>query len=632
MAKPTSIRLLKKVYSKNILARMEDVERTQTETRMTPIQTEQLSNLSDNLGIVTSGSFVAPAFTATSAEPTDAGFTGAAMGGNGWTFGSDLYHLVLVKNGTLSVGGNTSGNFTAGNGSIIINETGIDIGPGQALLSADGVWGIGGNILLSTTNFDKRLSLTGSGGYSNLSTGANGTVYCVAKDSGGNIYVGGSFTQVGGVTAYRIAKWDGSSWTACGSVNGDVYSIVAVSPTEVYIGGAFTKSIDADPELPGGSVAYNRIAKWNGTTLSAMTGSATGVNGTIYSMAISGSTLTIGGDFTTALGTSAARIAQIDTGTLAVTALGSGLNNTCYGIALSGSDVYCVGQFTGTPAYVGKYSGGSWSTPGSSPPTAVTYAIAISGTDVYIGGNWTGYIKKSSSGGAWATVGAGGPDSAVRSIAIDGTNIIAGYSGSPYVKYYNGSAWSGLGTGLNGIAYALLVDTTWLIGGAYTTANGGTMYRISRYSTSTAPTTLSLQSAMDMLDDHSHYVPLSFHVDSTVGIGVTGYAGVSGSSLYTTAANAATAIPAGTVRSIGVYMSTNMAAGTGQIDITLTKNGANTGLTFSIPQGSTAGVYTSATTTLVTYSVTDRFSVKFVNNASVASGSFRGGYVEFAPS
>ena len=75
-----------------------------------------------------------------------------------------------------------------------------------------------------------------------------------------------------------------------------------------------------------------------------------------------------------------------------------------------------------------------------------------------------------------------------------------------------------------------------------------------------------------------------------------------------------------------------MAAGTGQIDITLTKNGANTGLTFSIPQGSTAGVYTSATTTLVTYSVTDRFSVKFVNNASVASGSFRGGYVEFAPS
>src|SRR6185436_17926970 len=49
----------------------------------------------------------------------------------------------------------------------------------------------------------------------------------------------------GGVSAYRIAKWDGNSWTAFGSgMNGTsarVYAIaVATSGAELYAGGFFT--------------------------------------------------------------------------------------------------------------------------------------------------------------------------------------------------------------------------------------------------------------------------------------------------------------------------------------------------------------------------------------------------------
>ena len=42
--------------------------------------------------------------------------------------------------------------------------------------------------------------------------------------SGSNLYAGGEFTTAGGVSANRIAKWDGNSWTALGSgMNASVY-------------------------------------------------------------------------------------------------------------------------------------------------------------------------------------------------------------------------------------------------------------------------------------------------------------------------------------------------------------------------------------------------------------------------
>ena len=35
--------------------------------------------------------------------------------------------------------------------------------------------------------------------------------------SGSNVYAGGWFTTAGGIPANRIAKWEGSSWSALGS-------------------------------------------------------------------------------------------------------------------------------------------------------------------------------------------------------------------------------------------------------------------------------------------------------------------------------------------------------------------------------------------------------------------------------
>ena len=42
-------------------------------------------------------------------------------------------------------------------------------------------------------------------------------VYAAAMDNAGNLYVGGDFTVAGDVPANNIAKWNGSSWSALGS-------------------------------------------------------------------------------------------------------------------------------------------------------------------------------------------------------------------------------------------------------------------------------------------------------------------------------------------------------------------------------------------------------------------------------
>src|SRR5437867_1290142 len=81
------------------------------------------------------------------------------------------------------------------------------------------------------------------------------------------------------------------------------------------------------------------------------------------------------------------------------TTVGSGMNGTVYALAVSGSDLYAGGGFTtagGNPAnYIAKWNGSDWSALGSGMGggdgflgTSVS-ALAMSGSDVYAGGSFT---------------------------------------------------------------------------------------------------------------------------------------------------------------------------------------------------------------------------------------------------
>ena len=83
-------------------------------------------------------------------------------------------------------------------------------------------------------------------------TGENGTIgeiYSIAI-SGTNVYVGGAFTTAGGISANYIAVWDTitSTWSALidsgtlGNGLNDICSSIAISGTNVYVGGQFTEA------------------------------------------------------------------------------------------------------------------------------------------------------------------------------------------------------------------------------------------------------------------------------------------------------------------------------------------------------------------------------------------------------
>jgi hypothetical protein len=74
---------------------------------------------------------------------------------------------------------------------------------------------------------------------------------------GNNLYAGGSFTNMGGVSAARIAKWDGTNWYALGSGIGGrsagVQSLMAMG-SDLYVGGNFKGA---------GDKSASSFARWN---------------------------------------------------------------------------------------------------------------------------------------------------------------------------------------------------------------------------------------------------------------------------------------------------------------------------------------------------------------------------------
>src|SRR5260370_30788808 len=72
--------------------------------------------------------------------------------------------------------------------------------------------------------------------------------------SGSDVYAGGVFTTAGGSAANYIAKWDGSSWSALGSGTGggnqSVVFALAVSGSDLYAGGYFITAGAAGGQFP----------------------------------------------------------------------------------------------------------------------------------------------------------------------------------------------------------------------------------------------------------------------------------------------------------------------------------------------------------------------------------------------
>jgi hypothetical protein len=193
--------------------------------------------------------------------------------------------------------------------------------------------------------------------------------------SGHALYAGGSFTSAGGVDAFHIAKWNGTSWAAVGG--GASEEVMALT---VYDGGPGPELVAGGAFNTMGGIIVHRIARWDGTTWRALIDSgftAKGTDGFVRSLTVfddgppGSPALFVGGNFTRAGNVMTAnRIARWDGSSWS--AVGSGFAGTSV-VALTafddnsggGAELYASGGLTSSGGTamkgIAKWNGTSWS-------------------------------------------------------------------------------------------------------------------------------------------------------------------------------------------------------------------------------------------------------------------------------
>lgn len=321
--------------------------------------------------------------------------------------------------------------------------------------------------------------------------GLNGEVDAIVRDSSGNVYVGGTFTATSdGATALsKIAKWNGSTWSALSTGMDYAVDALAVDASgNLYAAGLFTRAGTC-------TSGCSRIAKWNGSTWSSV---GSGLNGNAHALAINASgNLYVGGGFTDAGGnTSADRIAKWNPTTQTWSALGSGLEGAVYALAFDATGNLIVGgnflDAGGNTSAdrIAKWDGSNWSAFGNGIGNTVltikfdaSGAMYVGGTFTNVGGNtFADYIAKWT-GSAWENIRTGF-SGAVYSLAFDGNGDLYasgtftlagdGVGSFEHIARWDGFDWLPEGGGTNAGIYALLIDPNdhRFVGGTFADAGG----------------------------------------------------------------------------------------------------------------------------------------------------------------
>jgi len=123
---------------------------------------------------------------------------------------------------------------------------------------------------------------------------------------GTDLYVGGSFTMAGSVSARGIARWDGVAWNALGGgVTRGTVQAIAVMGSTVFVAGSFD-SVD------GGRLGASGVAAWVNFRWKGVSG---GIVGTVHSLAVVAPCVVAGGSFRIAGNSTSLGLARLCGGT-----------------------------------------------------------------------------------------------------------------------------------------------------------------------------------------------------------------------------------------------------------------------------------------------------------------------------
>lgn len=201
------------------------------------------------------------------------------------------------------------------------------------------------------------------------------------------LYVVGQFERANRKLANNIAVWDGTAWSTLGrGVDGKVYDICKVG-NDLYVAGDFT-FVDKGSSNEG--IKANRIAKWDGTKWSAIAPVA--VDRTIYALATDGKNLYMGGNFTKINDETETRgVAKYDGSK--ITAIGGQFDRAVMSMVWLNGKLYAGGIFSeyGDHACskVAVWDGKNWSEAGNGGLSGSVSRLTTDGTSVYASGSFT---------------------------------------------------------------------------------------------------------------------------------------------------------------------------------------------------------------------------------------------------
>lgn len=444
----------------------------------------------------------------------------------------DGVYALVVWNGDLYAGGGFSGGLARWDGaSWAVVDGGVD-----GYVESLAVWNddlvvagsfsaVGGGDVVANN-----VAVYDGAGWNDLAAGTNGPVNDAAV-FGGSLHVCGQFDFAGSTFAANVARWNGASWAALSGGLRDAAndpfeaygSALAVHGGQLVVAGQFARA---------GGVTVDGVARWNGTTFSAMgspfasgemtalgafgadlvgstaSGSILRWNGAVWltlgsadgpaaAIVEHGGGLVVGGAFTVVNGTWMPNLARY-AGSWAPLAGGQGASGpvecfgTWNGMTIMGGRFGRAGAVAGV---IAAWDGDAWTPLGSGIPATFgqsVESVVAFGDDLVVGGAFStaGGVAANKiaryDGAQWHAMGPGSLATVSGLLVLDDVLYANGYwSGQQTLGRWNGADFTPLGTGVAGgtqILYGLgSFQDDPVMGGGFTSVDGVSANNIARW-------------------------------------------------------------------------------------------------------------------------------------------------------